>query len=80
MSETTTKDEAIRTSHHAPKAPGPSIPSLMKSLPTMRNNLPGFMISLTQHYGDVVRISILNQKGFLLNHPDSVRQTRTPEP
>jgi cytochrome P450 len=31
------------------------------------------MISLTQHYGDVVRISFLNQEGYLLNHPDAVK-------
>jgi cytochrome P450 len=31
------------------------------------------MTSLTQRYGDVVRISLLNQEGYLLNHPDAVK-------
>jgi cytochrome P450 len=31
------------------------------------------MTNLTQHYGDVVRISFLNQEGYLLNHPDGVK-------
>ena len=39
----------------------------------MRRDLPGFMTSLTQHYGHVVRVSILNQEGYLLNHPDDVK-------
>jgi cytochrome P450 len=32
------------------------------------------MTSLTQNYGDMVRISFLNQEGYLLNHPDAVKQ------
>src|SRR5215469_4547061 len=73
MSETATRDDAVRTGPHAMKAPGPSVLFLLKSLPAIRGSLPGFMTSLTQHYGDVVRISLLNQEGYLLNHPDGVK-------
>ena len=61
------------TTPHAQRVSGPSVLFLMRSLPTMRRDLPGFMISLTRHYGDVVRVSILNQEGYLLNHPDDVK-------
>ncbi len=73
MSETTTNDSEVRTLPHAKKAPGPSVLFLLRNLSAIRGNLPGFMTSLTQHYGDVVRISILNQEGYLLNHPDGVK-------
>jgi cytochrome P450 len=73
MSETATKDGEVSTAPHAMRAPGPSVLVLLKSLPAMRGNLPGFITSLTQHYGDVVRINFLNQEGYLLNHPDAVK-------
>jgi cytochrome P450 len=73
MPETATHDVEVRTVPHAMKAPGPSALFLLKSLPVIRRNLPGFMTTLTQRYGDVVRISFLNQEGYLLNHPDAVK-------
>jgi cytochrome P450 len=73
MPATTTRDGAVRTVPHAMRAPGPSVLFLLRNLPTIRRNLPGFMTSLTQHYGDVVRISLLNQEGYLLNHPDGIK-------
>jgi cytochrome P450 len=73
MPETATHDGEVRAVSHAMKAPGPSILFLLKSLPVIRRNLPGFMTTLTQRYGDVVRISFLNQEGYLLNHPDAVK-------
>jgi cytochrome P450 len=73
MSETATHEGGVRAVPHAIRAPGPSVLVLLKSLPAIRGNLPGFMTSLTQHYGDVVRISFLNQEGYLLNHPDGVK-------
>jgi cytochrome P450 len=73
MPETATHGGEARTVPHAIRAPGPSVLFLLKSLPTLRGNLPGFMTGLTQQYGDVVRISFLNQEGYLLNHPDAVK-------
>jgi len=73
MSEATTSDSEVRTLPRARRAPGPSLLFLLRNLPVIRGNLPGFMTSLTQHYGDVVRISLLNQEGYLLNHPDGVK-------
>src|SRR6266487_66518 len=73
MLETATPEGEARTVPHAMRAPGPSVLSLLKSLPTLSGNLPGFLTSLTRQYGDVVRISFLNQEGYLLNHPDSVK-------
>src|SRR5215470_7420451 len=73
MPETATHDGELKTAPQATKAPGPSVLFLLKSLPVIRRNLPGFMTSLTQRYGDVVRISFLNQEGYLLNHPDAVK-------
>jgi cytochrome P450 len=74
MDETATHDSEEKTMSQAMRAPGPSVPFLLKSLPVIRGNLPGFMTSLTQRYGDVVRVSFLKQEGYLLNHPDAVKQ------
>jgi Cytochrome P450 len=73
MPETAMHEGEMRTVPHAIRAPRLSILFLLKSLPTLRGNLPGFMTNLTRHYGDVVRISFLNQEGYLLNHPDAVK-------
>jgi cytochrome P450 len=73
MPETATPEGEVRTVPHAMRAPGPSVLFLLKSLPVIRGNLPGFITGLTQQYGDVVRISFLNQEGYLLNHPDAVK-------
>src|SRR6516225_2874574 len=73
MPETAAHEGEVRTVPHGMRARGPSAFFLLKSLPTIRGNLPGFMTNLTQHYGDVVRISFLNQEGYLLNHPDGVK-------
>jgi cytochrome P450 len=73
MPEKAMKDGEVKIVPHAKRAPGPSVLSLLKSLPTLRGNLPGFLTGLTRHYGDVVRISFLNQEGYLLNHPDAVK-------
>jgi cytochrome P450 len=73
MPERATHNSEVNTKSQAMGAPGPPVTFLLKSLPVIRGNLPGFMTSLTQHYGDVVRISFLNQEGYLLNHPDAVK-------
>jgi cytochrome P450 len=73
MPETATYEGEVRTVPHAMRAPGPSVLFLLKSLPTIKGNLPGFLTSLTRQYGDVVRISFLNQEGYLLNHPAAVK-------
>jgi hypothetical protein len=47
MPETATHGGEARTVTHAMRAPGPSVLFLLKSLPTLRGNLPGFLTSLT---------------------------------
>src|SRR5215469_11364047 len=73
MDETAMHGSEVKTTSQATRAPGPPVPFLLKSLPVIRGNLPGFKTSLTQHYGDVVRISFLSQEGYLFNHPDAVK-------
>ncbi len=55
------------------KPPGPRSLSPLGSAPALVRNPEGFALKMWQRYGDIVRIRLLSQPGYLLYHPDHVK-------
>lgn len=46
---------------------------ILGALAEFRADQPGFFVALREAYGDIVRLSMLNQRWVVLNHPDLVQ-------
>ncbi len=67
------KSTAMPTAN-LPLPPGPRSRSLLGSLPDLSRDRLGFLMHVTQQYGDVVKYRIASYQLVQVSHPDGIQQ------
>lgn len=73
MSHMTPSASETKPGEGPKKPPGPWSLSPFGSAPAFVRHTEGFALKMRQHYGDIVRIRLFSQPGYLLFHPDHVK-------